>query len=622
MRPTAFYFDPFEHRLPPAPVPHSASRELLWQFLAVMSLTLGASYLVWRWTSSLNMDALWFALPMVVAETLAYVGLILFTINLWRTDDEPITAPPATTTEAGCGTHDDRPLRVDIFFPTFDEDPELVRLGLIDAKKITYPHEIDVRIHVLDDGQRSSMAKVASEEAVNYLTRTGNTGYKAGNLRHAMQVTSGDFIVICDADTRLFPTVLERTLGYFRDRKVAWVQTPQWFFDLPEGQPLADAMGGVFGRAGRWLAAGIQSVFGSVRVGADPFVNDPALFYDVIQRRRNWANAAFCCGAGSIHRREAIMEAALRDFARTLESDVVSRTSRGAALFGESKVDPSFTSALRQHAALSHEVQPYKFHVSEDIFTSILLHSDRSRDWRSVQHPLVESKMLSPQDLLSWTVQRFKYAAGSLDICFHYGPLWKPGLTIQQRLIYGATFYSYLGGIWNSIFLLAPIVYFVTAQTPVAAYSSSFFAHLLPFLICQELAMIVGTWGIASYRAKAAYLGFFAVNLQALWQVARGREVKFKVTPKTRQEGRFLSLVWPHLAISGLTLAGITFATISLLLGSQTYELEAVIANGCWSINNLVAMGMMIAAACHKGANHEPADERPAASTIPAGAIQ
>ncbi|MBM0271847.1 hypothetical protein JNS94_29555, partial [Klebsiella pneumoniae] len=36
------------------------------------------------------------------------------------------------------------------------------------------------------------------------------------------------------------------------------------------------------------------------------------LFYDVILRRRNWANAAFCCCAASVHRREAVMQAALR----------------------------------------------------------------------------------------------------------------------------------------------------------------------------------------------------------------------------------------------------------------------------------------------------------------------
>ena len=64
--------------------------------------------------------------------------------------------------------------------------------------------------------------------------------------------------------------------------------------------------------------------------------------------------------------------------------------------------------ALRTAAVTEEVLTPYKFHVSEDIYTSIVLHSDREREWKSYQHPYVESKMLSPQDLLTWTIQRYK----------------------------------------------------------------------------------------------------------------------------------------------------------------------------------------------------------------------
>jgi cellulose synthase (UDP-forming) len=74
-----------------------------------------------------------------------------------------------------------------------------------------------VHIHVLNNGKRPAMEAVAREEWVNYITRTDNVGFKAGNLRNVMAATSGDFILICDADMRPFPTFLEETLGYFRD---------------------------------------------------------------------------------------------------------------------------------------------------------------------------------------------------------------------------------------------------------------------------------------------------------------------------------------------------------------------------------------------------------------------
>jgi cellulose synthase (UDP-forming) len=159
----------------------------------------------------------------------------------------------------------------------------------------------------------------AAEEEVNYITRESNIGFKAGNLRNAIERISGDFLVICDADTRPFPTILEHTLGYFRDPDVAWVQTPQWFFDLPEGQPLPSVLAKYLRRPGYWLGTLIERCIGAVIVGKDPFCNDPAMFYDILQRRRNWANAAFCSGAGSIHRREAVMEAALKTYAETVD---------------------------------------------------------------------------------------------------------------------------------------------------------------------------------------------------------------------------------------------------------------------------------------------------------------
>ena len=232
----AFYFDKFEDRQPPEPLPHSPSRELLYQFLATFSLVVGAWYLLWRWTESLNLDALWFAVPLALAETLAFVGLILFTINMWRTQDYPLRQPPASLQDCvddpGAS---DRPVSVDVFFATYNEDVELVRLGLRDAKAMRYPHAIDLRIHVLDDGRRPEMRAMTEAEGVGYITRDNNVGFKAGNLRNAMGQSAGDFIIIYDADTRLMPTMLERCLGYSRDPDVTWVDTPQWFYDIPEG---------------------------------------------------------------------------------------------------------------------------------------------------------------------------------------------------------------------------------------------------------------------------------------------------------------------------------------------------------------------------------------------------
>jgi cellulose synthase (UDP-forming) len=513
-----------------------------------------------------------------MAETIAYIGMALFMFNVWRVEDT-LMQPPLESPS------------VDVFIATYNEDPELVRLSIRDAMRMTYPHPIDLQIHVLDDGRRIEMRRVAEEEGVRYITRTSNEGFKAGNLRNAVEQTSGEFIVICDADTRPLPTLLTNTLGYFRDPDVAWVQTPQWFYDLPEGQRLPDAwrrFGATAAAAGR----AIERLLGPIRLGADPFCSDARFFYDVLQRRRNWANASFCCGAGSVHRREAVLCAALRRYADEVDRHVV----RVTADVVDPEIRRDLVEAVTREMALETDVRPFQYHVSEDIYTSIVLHADPSRRWRSVLHPRVESKMLSPQDLQSWLIQRFKYAGGTFDIAIHDNPVIKPGLTLPQRVMYAATFWSYFGCLWNAVFLVAPILYLLTGVAPVSAYSFDFFKHAVPFLALNEVALIVGLWGIAPTTGRRMYLAFFPVAMRAFWVVLKGEKIKFPTTPKERQDGTFLHLVRPQMALIALSVGAIVYAVLRAALSGHA-DWMGLATNIFWIANGIAALGAMVSAA-------------------------
>ncbi|KFB90360.1 cellulose synthase [Serratia grimesii] len=604
-----FYFSSFEKRTPPAPLKNWRAIEFIWQVLSVAALVIGANYIRWRWMESLNYDAMWYAVPLVIAETLAYIGTIFFTINLWQVRDIP--AQPAPENILQCIEPDEntfsRPLKVDLFIATYSEDPELVRLSIQDAKRVTYPFPLDYKIHVLDDGKRPAMRQVAELEGVNYLSRENNIGFKAGNLRNGMEHTDGDFMVICDADTRVFPTILVDTLGYFRDPLVAWVQTPQWFYDLPEGKPLPVLLKEKAGKPG--LAAGwlLQKLIGPVTIGHDPFFNDPKMFYDVILRRRNWANAAFCCGAASIHRREAIMQSALRSYVDAVETEI----ERYTHAMPDADLRNELSQMMKTQVAYDTELTPYKFHVSEDIYTSIVLHGDRERRWRSVMHPEVESKMLSPQDLLTWMIQRFKYAAGSLDILLHSSIFSNRNikLNLPQKLMYGTTFWSYLACLWNTVFLISPLIYLFTGIPPVSAYSTPFYLHFLPFFLVSELAFMFGTWGISAWDGKASYLSLFSMNLRALDTVLRGEKIKFHVTPKERQQGNFLQLVKPQIAIIGLTLLGLLWGGLQLYLGNVE-DPSGYVINIFWGGVNIIAMLPMVLAALWRPEERESAAEQ------------
>lgn len=578
------YFARFEARRPAEPAPAAERPELLFQALAALALALGAWYLAWRWTSSLNPDALAFSVAVAAAETLAYVGSVLFFLSIWRVEDPQPRPPPRTVNDVlGEPLARDRPLRVDVFVTTFDEPVELVRLSVREAKALRYPHPLALRVHVLDDGRRPAMRAMAAEERVGYLARTSTDGFKAGNLRNGLERTDGDLFVICDADTRPLPGLLEETLGYFRDPHVAWVQTPQWFYDVDPGTPLPEwlAARARLGRLGRALGRAAERLVGPVAVGADPLGTDPRAFYDVVQRGRNWCNAAFCCGAGSVHRREAVMEAALRRFADGVSASVRPFTGR----VRDPALREALATTLASQAARRVELAPLALHVSEDIYTSVLLHADERRRWRSVYHPRALTRMLSPQDPLAWTIQRFKYASGTLDLARRVNPLRQRGLTAWQKVMYGATIYAYLAPLWTLPLMLAPLAFFFTGVTPVRAFDLPFWAHLFPFLVASRLALLAGTWGVPTWRSEQYHLAGFWLNLRALAHVLAGRPLRFAVTPKVRAAGRALSLAVPHLALLAAMALGLAVGT-ARLTRAPSAETTAYVANVFWTVHN------------------------------------
>ena len=133
-----------------------------------------------------------------------------------------------------------------------------------------------------------------------------------------------------------------------------------------------------------------------------------------------------------------------------------------------------------------------------------------------MMHPVVVSRMMSPNDLLSWTIQRFKYAGGTLDILRPDNPLYRKGLTILQKLMYDVNFYSYLSALWNVVFIVGPIIFLFTGLVPVATYSLEFFLHIVPFLLLNELAQLTGLWGAKTTSGRRLYMAMFPLNIRAI----------------------------------------------------------------------------------------------------------
>lgn len=249
------------------------------RLVVVLTVVLGLNYVCWRWAASLNWDTWWIAVPLVVAETYSLIDVMLFGMTVWHLKiRKGAPAPPHDAT-------------VDVFITTYNEDLDMVMTTALAAQKIRHPHST----WILDDGARPELKALAEEHGLGYVTRsdawTANVPRhaKAGNLNNALMVTHGEFLLILDADQIPEPDILEKTLGYFNNRRVALVQTPQYFSNVPAHDPLG---------------------------------SQAPLFYGPIQQGKDGWNAAFFCGSNAILRREALMQLGLVGYVKETEKSI------------------------------------------------------------------------------------------------------------------------------------------------------------------------------------------------------------------------------------------------------------------------------------------------------------
>lgn len=122
------------------------------------------------------------------------------------------------------------------------------------------------------------MKQFALRSGCLYLARPSHEHAKAGNIDYALSRTEGEFVVVLDADMVPQPGFLDRTLGYFSDEQLAFIQRPQEFLNRDSIEHDQ--------RAFEW--------------------HERSLFFRVIQPGKNHSNSAIWCGSPSVVRRKAL----------------------------------------------------------------------------------------------------------------------------------------------------------------------------------------------------------------------------------------------------------------------------------------------------------------------------
>jgi cellulose synthase (UDP-forming) len=164
---------------------------------------------------------------------------------------------------------------VAVIVPTYGEPYEVLERTVVSLKKLDYPKHL-LCIVISDDGHRADVQQMARRHGVHYNWGPRKAA-KAGNLNSALRYLETVFpqavlVLTQDADEVIHATFLKKTVGYFNDPSIAFVQTPKE----------------------------------AVAPKSDPFGTRDRMFYDVLQVGRNGYGAAFACGSGVIWRIDAI----------------------------------------------------------------------------------------------------------------------------------------------------------------------------------------------------------------------------------------------------------------------------------------------------------------------------
>jgi cellulose synthase (UDP-forming) len=170
---------------------------------------------------------------------------------------------------------------VDVFLPVCGEPIEVLHNTWTHVARLRENYPGVVIPLVLDDAASPELEAMAADFGFDYGTRPNRGWYKkAGNLRYGFERSTGEFILILDADFAPRTDLLEELLPYMQENpRLGIVQSPQ-FFRILDSQ--------------NWIERGAGAV--------------QELFYRSVQVSRQSSDGAICVGSCAVYRREALAQ--------------------------------------------------------------------------------------------------------------------------------------------------------------------------------------------------------------------------------------------------------------------------------------------------------------------------
>lgn len=426
---------------------------------------------------------------------------------------------------------------IDVFIPTYNEDPELLAATLAAAKSMIYPRD-KMSIWLLDDGgteakrshkdpilalaatrRHEQLKALCKAMGVNYHARKKNDHAKAGNLNDGLRVSKADLVVVFDADHAPVREFLKETISFFmEDAKLFLVQTPHYFLN-PD--PLEKNL----------------RTFRSM-----PSENE--MFYTVLQSGLDKWNASFFCGSAAVLRRKA----------------------------------------LESVGGFSGQT------ITEDCETALSLHA---KGWHSlyVDKPLIAG--LQPETFVAFIGQRARWCQGMLQILILNRPFLAKGLTVGQRICYAGINLFWLFPLSRLAFMLSPLLYIFFSLEIYQANIQEFAVYALTYLVAS-FAMQSYLYGKVRWPWVSELYEYVQsiMLIGSIVSVVRNpRKPTFNVTAKgqTLNSDGLSPIAIPYFVMFYVLLAAAVYSFWRLATEPVASDLLMIVA--MWNLLNLILAG-------------------------------
>ena len=389
---------------------------------------------------------------------------------------------------------------VDVFIATYNESTDLLRRTVNGCLHMEYPDPAKVHIWICDDNRRGEMRRLAEEMGVGYFDRPDNEGAKAGNLNHALGLTSAPYVVTFDADMIPKSDFLLKTIPYFVDVELrekdrpeeerlhlGLLQTPQSFYD--------------------------PDVFQHVLYSEKRAPNEQDFFYRTVEPAKTSTNSVIYGGSNTVLSRRALTDA-------------------GGFYTGS---------------------------ITEDFATGLLI---ESKGYLSLALPEPLASGQTPHTFREHIKQRARWGRGVI-VTARKLKLWRrKGLTLSQKVSYWDSVVYWYSPVKTLIYIVSPLLYAVLAVPVFLCSWLELLVFLLPMMLLQDLSLRLNSKGAISSKWSGIYETSVMPHLLIpILKESLGFSLsKFRVTDKSAKSGkreRDLRAMIPFLVFVLLSAAGI-----------------------------------------------------------------